>query len=134
MFGVALGEIQLKAFPCEMERAGCWGGRVFNERTDNFPSMKERRYAGHSLFALEGFSNCLHAFPPWRSVNKIVRQLSKQGAYGALMRNYQGGAFGTAGQINTSKSVQGSQQLKESFRFVKLIAVMVVAWICLKRG
>lgn len=50
------------------------------------------------------------------------------------MRNYQGGAFGTAGQINTSKSVQGSQQLKESFRFVKLIAVMVVVWICLKRG
>lgn len=50
------------------------------------------------------------------------------------MRSYQGGAFGSTGQRNASKIVQHSQWLKELFRFANLIAIMVVAWLPLKRG
>lgn len=53
---------------------------MFSNRTDDVPNMKERRYAGRSSSAFEGFSGCLHVFSQWRSVNEIFRQLSKQGA------------------------------------------------------
>lgn len=50
------------------------------------------------------------------------------------MRSYQGGTSGSTGQTNASQIVQSSQWLKEWLRFVNLIAVMVVAWLPLKRG
>lgn len=43
------------------------------------------------------------------------------------MRSYEGGAFGSTGHKDASEILQSSQWLKESFRFVSLIAVMVVS-------